>query len=113
MLAVPGWRDRASEPNAVLVVSAENITARAVAEPRKRRDAAAPVHDEIDVERHADAEQQRQGDDVGEIQAHADSFQQQRGQQRGDAAAAPCTSTTSSARRSARARMIAMAMSAL
>ena len=30
MLAVPGWPDSASEPNAVAVVSAENITARAV-----------------------------------------------------------------------------------
>ena len=36
MLAVPGCRDSANEPNAVLVVSAENSTARAVAEPRKR-----------------------------------------------------------------------------
>ena len=30
MLAVPGCRDSASEPNAVAVVSAENTTARAV-----------------------------------------------------------------------------------
>ena len=36
MLAVPGWRDKASDPNAVLVVRAENTIARAVAEPRKR-----------------------------------------------------------------------------
>ena len=34
MLAVPGWWLSASEPNAVLVVSAENRIARAVAEPR-------------------------------------------------------------------------------
>ena len=33
MLAVPGWADSASEPNAVPVVSAENTMARAVAEP--------------------------------------------------------------------------------
>ena len=33
MLAVPGWRDRANEPNAVPVVSAENRIARAVADP--------------------------------------------------------------------------------
>ncbi len=35
MLAVPGCRDSASEPNAVAVVRAENRTARAVAVPRK------------------------------------------------------------------------------
>lgn len=33
MLAVPGCPDRASEPNAVPVVSAENSTARAVGDP--------------------------------------------------------------------------------
>ena len=33
MLAVPGWADSASAPNAVLVVSAENKTARAVGDP--------------------------------------------------------------------------------
>lgn len=33
MLAVPGWPDNASEPNAVPVVRAENKMARAVAEP--------------------------------------------------------------------------------
>lgn len=34
MLAVPGWPDSASEPNAVAVVSAENITARAVGDAK-------------------------------------------------------------------------------
>ena len=33
MLAVPGWADKASEPNAVPVVNAENRIARAVADP--------------------------------------------------------------------------------
>ena len=33
ILAVPGWRDRAREPKAVPVVSAEKTTARVVAEP--------------------------------------------------------------------------------
>ena len=32
----------------------------------------APGHDVVDLERHADAQQQRQRDDVGEIQRHAD-----------------------------------------
>lgn len=36
MLAVPGWLDRARDPKAVPVVSAEKITPRAVAEPRNR-----------------------------------------------------------------------------
>ena len=34
MLAVPGWPDSASEPNAVAVVRAENITARAVGDAK-------------------------------------------------------------------------------
>lgn len=34
MLAVPGWPDSASEPNAVAVVNAENTTALAVGEAR-------------------------------------------------------------------------------
>ena len=60
--------DSASEPNAVPVVSAEKITARAVADASRRMQRRAPVHHEVDVERHADAQQQRQCDDVGEVQ---------------------------------------------
>ena len=36
MLSVPGCADNASEPNAVPVVRAEKITARAVADPSGR-----------------------------------------------------------------------------
>ena len=53
MLAVPGWRDNASEPKAVLVVSAENTTGARGGGAQEAGDAAAPVHDEVDIERDA------------------------------------------------------------
>ncbi len=72
MLAVPGWRDSHRLPNAVPVASALNSTARARLDVSSSGRAAAPRHDEIDVERDADAEQQREGDDVGEVDRLAD-----------------------------------------
>ena len=67
MLAVPGWLDSHSEPKPDAVVSALKITARVRLDCKSVR-ARPPGHDEIDVERDADTEEQRQGDDVCEIE---------------------------------------------
>ena len=72
MLDVPGWLDSQRLPNAVAVVSALQITARVRLDCKQIGLPGPPRHDVVDLECDADAEQQRQGDDVGEIERHAD-----------------------------------------
>ena len=57
-------------------------TARAVLRTAADWDALpAPIHHEIDVEGHADPQQERQGDDVGEIKRQADQDRRRQRQQ--------------------------------
>ena len=72
MLDVPGWLDSHRLPNAVAVVSALKKIARVRLDLQQVGPAGAPRHDIIDLERDADAEQQRQRDDVGEVERQAD-----------------------------------------
>ena len=72
MLDVPGWLENHRLPKAVAVVSALKKTARVRLVCRRLRLPGAPRHDVVDLERDADAEQQRQRDDVGEVERQAD-----------------------------------------
>ncbi len=81
--AVPGSGESARLPNAAIVVSALNRTARAVPDCRVIGLSGAPIHHEIDIERHADPEQQRQGDDVGVVKRLSDDNRRRQGQHRG------------------------------
>ena len=72
MLDVPGSLENHRLPNAVAVVQAEKRH-----RPRQHRLQQpglplAPRHDVVDLERHADAEQKRQRDDVGEVERQID-----------------------------------------
>ena len=70
MLDVPGWFDSHRLPKAVAVVIALKKTARVRLDCKRFVVPAAPGHHEIDLERHAEAEQQRQRDDIGEVERH-------------------------------------------
>ena len=83
MLAVPGWLDAQRLPKPVAVVSALKKTARVRLDVQQVRAAGPPGHHEVDVEGDADAEQQRQGDDVGEVQRLADEHAAAQRQQAG------------------------------
>ena len=72
MLAVPGWLDSHRLPNAVAVVSALKKIARVRLDCSRFVLPDAPRRHVIDLERDADAEQQRQRDDVGEIERQPD-----------------------------------------
>ena len=76
MLDVPGWLESHRLPKAVAVVSALKMIARVRLDCSSLRAARAPRHDVIDLERDADAEQQRQRDDVGEIERHIEQHAQ-------------------------------------
>jgi len=109
--AVPGCPDNASEPNDVPVVSAENITARAVAEASSQCRPDRQFITEIDVERYAEPQKQWQRDDVGEIQRQ----RQQHHHQNiiaADSSRGASTSAASSKRRKASNRIIAIATTA-
>jgi hypothetical protein len=72
MSAIPGDLESARLPKAVPVVSALKTMARAVGERSKVGLPGAPPQHEVDVEGDADAEEQRQRDDVCEIERQAD-----------------------------------------
>src|SRR6266403_6327559 len=50
---------------------------------QKMRAARAPRHDEVDMERHPNPKEQRQGDDVGKIQRLPDQYATAQGQKSG------------------------------
>jgi hypothetical protein len=80
-VAVPGWVESQSAPKAQAVVSALKTTARIrldfniAVSPRRQ------AITKIDVEGHANAEQQRQGDDVGEVERQVEGSAGREGQQ--------------------------------
>ena len=108
MLDMPGYFDAHMLPNATAVVMALNTTARVSVDCSRPVFHGAPRHDVIDLERDADAEQQRQRDDVGEFERetdeHADLEREDAGEQEGMS-----VSSTSVIRRNAISSRMAIA----
>jgi hypothetical protein len=75
MLDVPGSLEKYRLPKAVAVVQALNVTARVSTDCNNLGLPLAPGHDVINLESHADAEQERQCDDIGEVERQIDRTQ--------------------------------------